>query len=505
LSPAPSPFPRASRRPTLAAGALALTLTACTLGPDYTPPAANAPGGWTEAASAKSADPQPLVFGPKAKKQLERWWTGFGDPVLDRLVEQAIAGNYDIKVATQRVIEAKADRAIAASSFYPTLSASSQLARYQISGNDKGSIPYTTYSSVGTGFDVSWEPDIFGKIQRQVEAADATLGAQIENRRAVLVSLLGELGTDYMALRSAQERIAIAHRGIALDQDALNLSTAKFKAGLGTELDVAQARAQLEQVRATIPPLATQVAQNAHAIAVLLGRDPGALETELSRDAPLPPSPPALPATIPSQVVRDRPDIREAERTLAAANAQIGVAIAQKFPSFTLSPSALWQVGAINNMSTITGLVTELVGSIKQPILDGGTLDAQEVKAKAVREEDLQTYAKTVISAFREVEDSLVTLNNERERHTTLQREVEADRLALQRATELYRSGIGQFLNVIDSERSLNETEDSLAQSNLTLAQQTIAFYKALGGGWQSADPVLSENDDTPKKEADSR
>jgi NodT family efflux transporter outer membrane factor (OMF) lipoprotein len=468
--------------------AAVLALSACTVGPDYQPPQAAAPATWSEATAASRLD-----HGPGSAERLTHWWTSFEDPELDRLVEEAVAGNHDVKIAAQRVLAARADRTIAAAGFYPSLSSAAAAGRAQQSKSLPTSLPDSLSNTFQAGFDASWEIDLFGKTRRSVEAYDAALDAVIEDRRDVLVSLLGDLGSDYSQLRSAQERIRIAERTIAADQDALDLAQQKFSNGLGSELDVAQAEAELETVRASLPQFETLVAQNAHAIAVLLGREPGALTAELVDTAgSLPPVPPSLPAALPSEVARNRPDIRAAERRLASANAQIGVAVAQLFPSFTLTPSIGWEAGTMNKLLTSKGLIWGLMGSVNQPIFQGGALEANVDKAKAIAEEDRLTYQKTVLGAFQNVEDALVSLQNEERRQATLHRAVEANRLALRRATELYRNGIGSFINVVNSERNLDNAEDSQAQSALALVQQSIAFYKALGGGWQSLDQTAS-------------
>jgi NodT family efflux transporter outer membrane factor (OMF) lipoprotein len=471
----------------LSAGLLALA-AGCTVGPDYVPPKADAPAGWTE-----DTAPGLIGTGPEAAKQLDQWWTGFKDPTLDRLVEMAIADNLDLKIAEQRLVEARAERASAAAGFLPTLGASASAERQRYSTALKfppfGGIANTFQA----GFDASWEIDVFGKTRRAVEAADATVDATVENRRDVLVSLLAELGRDYATLRSAQARLDIARRNIKADQDGLDLTREKFTGGLGNELDVAQAQAQLQTLNAAVPQLQATVATQAHAIAVLLGKEPGALEAELSTAAALPTAPPILPAAVPSDVVRNRPDIRAAERQIAGANAQIGVAIAQMFPSFSISPSFGIAGGAFNNILKDGALQWGAPASISVPIFEGGRLEAGVAQARAVTEEHRLTYRKTVLGAFQEVEDALVGYTTEQRRHSALTAAVEADRIAVQRATALYRSGLGSFLNVLDGERSLYSGEDSVAQSDLTLTQQTIALYKALGAGWQVGEPAAPE------------
>lgn len=471
-------------RATASAAVLAMA-AGCTVGPDYVPPETQAPAQWTEAAT-----PGLIGTGPEAGRQLERWWTAFKDPTLDRLVERAVADNLDLKIAEQRLLEARAQRAEAAAGFYPTLDGSASAERQRYSTALKfppfGGIANTFQA----GFDASWEIDIFGKTRRAVEAADASVQATVESRRDVLVSLLAELGQDYATLRSAQARLVIADRNIKADQDGLDLTRDKYKGGLGNELDVAQAQAQLETINAAVPQLQTAVAQQSHAIAVLLGQEPGALEAELATPAALPPAPPVLPAAVPSDVVRNRPDIRAAEREIAGANAQIGVAIAQMFPSFSITPSFGIAGGSLSHLLNDGALQWGAPASISVPIFEGGKLEANVAQAKAVAEEDRLTYRKTVLGAFREVEDALVAYSAERRRHDRLIAAVAADRIAVDRATALYRSGLGNFLSVLDGERSLYSAEDAAAQSELTLTQQTIALYKALGAGWQVGEPA---------------
>ena len=466
-------------RAAFSACVLALATAGCTVGPDYVPPKTDAPVAWTE-----DKAPGLIGTGPEADKQLDQWWAGFKDPMLDRLVTAAIGDNLDLKIAEQRLLEARAERASAAAGYFPTIDASGSGERQRYSTNLKFPPYGGVVNTFQAGFDASWEIDVFGKTRRAVEAADASVDASIESRRDVLVSLLAELGRDYAALRSAQARLIIAERNIKADQDALDLTREKFTGGLGNELDVAQAQAQLQTLTAAVPQLQAIVAQQSHAIAVLLGREPGALEAELATPAPLPTVPPTLPAAVPSDVVRNRPDIRAAERQIAGANAQIGVAIAQMFPSFSISPSLDLAAGSLSHLLKDGALQWGVPASVSVPIFEGGRLEANVAEAKAVAEEDRLTYRKTVLGAFQEVEDALVGYSTEQRRHAALVAAVDANRVAVQRATQLYRSGLGTFLNVLDGERSLYSAEDAAAQSDLTLTQQTIALYKALGAGW---------------------
>jgi NodT family efflux transporter outer membrane factor (OMF) lipoprotein len=300
---------------------LAGLAAACTVGPDYKPDQMDLPSTWTEATPSPAEE-------AKATERLKAWWTSFHDPLLDRLVTQAIAGNDDLKVARQRLVQARAARAVAGSVDYPQVKASAG----RLQSNSSTTVDWPPgigqYRTWELGFDASWEIDIFGGTRRAEEAADADIGAAIEDRRAVLVSLLSELAGDYAGLRASQLRLSIAMRNIEASRRAFELTQTEFQRGLGTDLEVAQARAQWDNVRAAPPALRASVARLSHAIALLIGGFPGDLEAELSKPAPLMAVPASLPVTVPSEILQNRPDIRSAERHFAGATARIGVATA---------------------------------------------------------------------------------------------------------------------------------------------------------------------------------
>jgi NodT family efflux transporter outer membrane factor (OMF) lipoprotein len=460
----------------LGASALALALAACTVGPDYQPPAPEMRAGW-------QGKQQIADFA-----QIQQWWAAFHDAELDSLVNRAIAGNLDVKMAEQRIIEAHAQKDVAEAGYYPSVGASSQVTRAHIPTSVARLPSGNTVDFFDLGANLSWEIDLFGKTRRNVEAADADLGASVEDRRAALVTLLGELGNDYATLRSAQLRLEIAKHNIDAEKEVVDLTRAKQSSGLGSELDVAQAESQLSTLRAVVPQLETIVAQQGNAIAVLLGLEPGALAAELGQPGALPPAPPVLPSALPSEVVRNRPDIRAAERRLAAANAQIGIAEAQRYPSLTLSPQMALAGGTLHQMFSSAAALWVASASVKAPIYEGGKLDANVRSAEASYEEAHLAYKKTVLTAFREVEDALVAYDAEQRRYKDLVSAREASRRALERATSLYRSGLGDFLNVLEGERNLYAAEDAVAQSEQTLTQQTVTLYKALGAGWQAGE-----------------
>jgi NodT family efflux transporter outer membrane factor (OMF) lipoprotein len=469
--------------------AIAAPIAGCTVGPDYVPPESKAPDHWTERQDAPAGSNEPAL------RRLRHWWSEFNDPMLDRLVDQAIAGNYDVKIATQRLVVARANRDIAASGVYPSVgfaaaaqrAASSTTARFP-----PGIGPFPTASPFNTfqgGFDASWEIDVFGGIRRGIEAADASVGAAVEDRRDVLLSLLAELGVNYATLRASQERLAIAQRNIAAAQQAFALTKRRFDRGLVSDIDVAQAGAQLETFEAVVPQLEATIATTTHAIALLLGRLPGDFEAELSKPGRVMPVPPSLPVSMPSDVVRERPDIRRAERALASATAEVGVAVAQLFPRFNIPLSLGLLSGTIGQLLTGGSLAWGFGLTVSQPIFEGGRLEAQIRLTKAVAEQDRLAYEQTVLAAFRDVEDALVSFSSEERRRAQIAAAVADNRKALDSATRLYGAGLTDFLRVLDSQRSLYAAEDSLALSDLAKVLQTIALLKALGGGWQDIDP----------------
>lgn len=461
----------------LGASALALALGACTVGPDYKAPDETTRAAW-QGKQQSVAD----------FAQIQQWWASFHDAELDRLVSRAVAGNLDVKIAEQRIIEAHSQRDIAAAGYYPTLNAGGQATHAGLP-TTLGNLPIgNKIDFFQLGLTSSWEIDLWGKTDRSVEEAEANIGASVEDRRAVLVSLLGALGQDYVALRASQLRLDIAKSNADAERELVDLTRARQSNGLGSELDVAQAEAQLATLQAVIPQLETSIAQQSNAIAILLGQEPGSLTAELAVAGALPPAPPVLPAALPSDVVRNRPDIREAERRIAAANAQIGIAKAASYPSLTLDPQAALAAGTLHQLFTSAAALWVASASVKEPIFDGGKIDANIRSAQAATEEARLNYKKTVLTAFGEVEDSLIAYEAEQRRHQKLTVAVEANRRALERATSLYRAGLGDFINVLDGERNLYAAEDALAQSDQTLTQSTVALYKALGAGWQAGE-----------------
>ncbi len=469
----------------LAAAAL-LLLAGCMVGPDYVRPSPETLPNWTE----HPASPAEIE---RTERQMRDWWSSFRDPVLNQLVALAVAGNIDLQVAGQRLLAARDVRDEIAATLQPQVDASGQAGIQRFSTT----LQYPPLPGISSsnrlwspGFTASWELDLFGRVRRQIQAQDAEVGADIEARRGMLLAVLGELADDYVGLRAAQRQVDIAEHNIVAADQGLALTRRVFAQGLGTTLQVAQAQAELEIERATIQPLRTQIAQLSHAIGVLVGQMPGTLEAMLQHSGRLP-RVPDLPVALPSMVIANRPDIREAERHYAEAYARIGVAVASLYPDFSLPLSFGLQSSMIHELLAADSLAFSLLLSAAQPIYHGGRLSAQVREARAEAEAARLTYRQTVLTAFREVEDRLVAYRNDAERSAVLHRAAADNALALDRARQLYAAGLTGFLDVLSAERATYQSENAAALGDLARLSDAITLYTALGAGWQGV--VLTE------------
>ncbi|KVM76696.1 efflux transporter outer membrane subunit [Burkholderia stagnalis] len=466
----------------LGSAACAAALTACTMvGPDYRPPQPVHPPGWIERGDAAvQADPA----------QLQDWWRGFGDPLLDRLVAQAIDGNQDLAIARQRLLQARAERDQVASRLGPTVSAggtANALRSSRALDWPPGIGQSRTYR---LGVDASWELDIFGGTRRAIESADAQVDAIDDDRHAILVSLLAELASDYAALRATQARLRIATDNVASLDATRRLTERSEQHGLGTSFEVAQAHAELELAQAALPPLQANAAQLMHAIGVLTGGFPGTLRDALAAPGATLPVAPQLPVTLPSDVIRERPDIRAAERRFAAATAQIGVARAEQFPHFAIPLSVGTTASLVQDLFTSASVAWSVALEGTQLLYDGGRAQAGVSAARAAAEAARLAYEQRIRVAFREVEDALTDIYAERDRQTALVAAVGSSQDAQSRATRLYRNGLSEYLSVLIAQRATYRARDALALSQLAQVQGVIALYKALGAGWRHDAPV---------------
>jgi outer membrane protein, multidrug efflux system len=476
-------------KPIRRSAVLILLCAGCAVGPDYKRPDIPAPAAWSERSYAGVVT---------QTAELARWWEEFNDPVLTRLVNRAVESNLDLRLAEERIRQARALRDIAESGFWPTVDVSGTYSRSRTSENaiapssqSSGGSPFFRGSSSGqdlfrTGFDSSWEIDVFGGVRRSVEAADATIESTIEDRRDVLVTLTGDVAKNYVDLRGFQKRLAVARDNLKAQQESLEISRVRYEAGLASDLEVAQSEALVNGTAADIPTLEALSKQAAHRLDVLLGLHPGALEAELSKETPIPALPPEAHVGLPSELLRRRPDIRRAERQLAAATAEIGVATADLYPKFSLSGAFGMQSVSASDWFTAPSRFWSIGPTIRWPVFDAGKIRANIRVRNAQQEQALTSYEKTILTALEDVENALVNYANEQTRYSFLVNAVAANRRALQLSDELYKNGLVDFLNVLVSRLALFNSESNLAQSEATMATNLVALYKALGGGWEN-------------------
>jgi NodT family efflux transporter outer membrane factor (OMF) lipoprotein len=453
----------------------------CLVGPDYAPPETPVPGGWLNAGASQES------------QVLAQWWHTFHDPELDSLVDRALRSNHDLAAATSRILQARAGRDIAVAGLWPTADVGATYQRTRTSVNGlfplpPGFPPNTNLYQVG--FDAAWELDAFGGKRRAVEAAGAQVGVAESDRRGVVVSLLGEVARLYLEARGFQRRLTIARNNIHAQEDVVALTRSLFKAGLTSELDVAQASTLLYATESQVPTLETGFQADAYALAVLCGAPPGALQAELTAQAPIPSTPPEVPVGLPSELLLRRPDIQRSERELAAATAQIGVATADLYPKFFLTGSLGLQSTSTSNWFTGPSSFWSVGPTATWRLFDAGKIRANIRLQTARQEEALEVYEQTVLSAMRDVESALVAYAKEQIRRESLDRAVVSSRQALDISQQLYQHGLVDFLRVLDSQRSVYVSEEALALSDVAVAVNLVTLFKALGGGWEGLDPV---------------
>jgi len=475
--------------------AAAALLAGCAVGPDYKAPEPTMPKQYSEIGSATRPTTGPAATEPEGTLQLKNWWTQFNDPELDRLISRAVRFNPDIISANERIREARGTRGIAESGLFPDIQADGSYTHTRESQNlplisdfssGGAALPGLTSDVYEAGFDASWEIDVFGGQRRQVEAANAYYQAAIEDRRDVQVSLCAEVASDYIALRGAQYELELAKQNLQSQQQTLALTRSKAEGGLIPYLNVDQQEAQVQTTAATIPTLETQIRQDIHRVSILCGVEPGTLSKELSLEAPIPVGPPNIPPGIPGDLLRRRPDIRRAERQLAAATANIGVATADLYPKFSITGALGDEAGSFKKLFDYNSRFYDIAPGVTWDIFNAGRVQSNIVVQNARQAEALQTYRKTVLQSMADVDDSLVAYNREQERLQSLRQAVTANQQSVQLSTELFSKGRSDFLTVLDAQRDLFAAQDAMARSQQQVSTDLISLYKALGGGWNS-------------------
>jgi NodT family efflux transporter outer membrane factor (OMF) lipoprotein len=483
-------------------------LSGCLVGPNFERPQSTTPDVFNRTQSAQA--PSKAIesdFQPQ-------WWTLFNDPVLDSLEQQLADANLDVAAASARLRQSRAGQRIAGAAEYPTLDGAASYNRERGSPNGilsllgvpplesqpqsaSGSAPLgvaplpgpsgsPAYNLYQFGVDASWEVDIWGRVRRGVEAATALSDASYEDRNAVLLSARAELARDYIQLRDTQALLQIAKQNLEIARDATRLTQTRVHEGVTTDLDVDNAAAQAETIEALIPTLESSAETTINAIGILLAKEPGALRQILAEPRDVPILPAQVPIGIPSEVVQRRPDIRKAEAQLHAATATIGMAKADFYPRITLNGSAGYQSLQLSNLADWASGQFVVGPSITLPIFEGGRLKGTLHLREAQQQEAAITYQHTVLQAWREVDDALVVYDAEQRRRDRLTTVVNLNRRALTIAQQRYKAGAVDFLDVLNVQRQLLDSQSKLEQSNADADANLITLCKALGGGWES-------------------
>ncbi|OUJ08456.1 efflux transporter outer membrane subunit [Gluconobacter sp. DsW_058] len=463
-----------------------LSLTACTVGPNFKPDRIKVPDSFVE-------QPQSVTAAEIARTEadMKDWWAQFHDPMLNELVEQAIKGNYDLQIASQHIVSERAVRRQAQAAWYPQLDAAMGGGddRYSINVDNwplrPGNPANRPQASVLTyGARASWEIDLFGHISRQVEERKRLVEESLENRRAILLSLLSEVASDYVTLRGIQERLAVTEHSIDVAQRSRELTEKLYTHGLGNTLAVAQAQTEEHLERSRLAPLHSQEERLIHAISILLGEMPGKLEEELDVRRPLP-SVPAFPASLPSIVLANRPDIRATEAHYAADMAQVGVAVANLYPKFMIPLTFNPNASAAYQAFQMGGMAWSFMMMASLPIIHGGRYTAEIAQARAEAEASRLVYRKTVLKAFAEVEDSMGDWRHDNELVTQLEEAATDSGLARDRAQKLFSAGLTGYLNVLTTEQTALSAQDQAVVGRMARLRDAISLYTAMGAGWQ--------------------
>jgi multidrug efflux system outer membrane protein len=454
------------------------------VGPDYEKPEVDVPVEYR------------FEYGQATDVVNTSWWGRFNDPQLYELVDEALRNNRDVRIAAARVEEFAARVDIARSGLYPQFGYGGTANRSKASLDTGSSIPQDisrTSDIYNAGINVGWELDFWGKIRRATEAARANLLAQEEARRTVILTLVSTVSASYIDLLSLDEQLEVARRTIKARKDSLDLFELKFTGGVVSELEVSQIRSEYEQAAVRIPAIERQIALQENALSVLLGRNPGPIKRSPSIDLLTLPD---IPAGLPSELLERRPDIRLAEQNLIAANAQIGVAKAQYFPSISLTGLFGYASTALSELFDSTANLWDIGGDIIGPIFTGGLLSGQLRASEAVQRQLLQSYLLSVQTAFREVDDSLISTRKYREELAAQGRQVDALKEYARLAQLNYDEGQVSYIEVLDSQRQLFDAELIYTQTQGLVFASIVATYKALGGGWiEEAEAVANEVD----------
>lgn len=488
----------------LAAVPLALLLSSCAVGPNFVKPRPHVPARWSATAErnghegrshVSAQEPQPLA-----------WWSAFKDPQLTSLVDASAAQNLDVRQAALRIEEAQAEAQVLFGGLWPSLSANASWARQRISTNTPNGVLFSgafagalrgdpaladlitnPYNQAQLGLGASWELDLFGATRRGIAAANARTQAAVDSARGVLLTMVSSVAQTYISLRGEQLNLSILERSLATERGILKLTQDRYKAGLTSDLDVQNASAELNTTRAQLPLVRQAITLDINQLGELMDKPPEALRRELAEARPVPPVPPVVPIGLPSQLLRRRPDIREAEAQLHAATEQIGIAISEYFPSVTLTAAGGFQAEKFGSLIEAASHFAAIGPQINLPIFEGGRIRATVHLRRLQAKEAAVIYARTVVTALTQVEDALAAYGADQARQVSLQAAVKASRSALSLARQRYQSGVASFIAVLDAERTEQQSELSLADATTAVSADLVHLYQALGGGWEAS------------------
>lgn len=458
--------------------------------PDVPAPQVTIPDAWSNGIESNERE---------RAATLATWWQKLADPLLDDLIVQAMAAAPDLRRAEARLRQARANRDLAIGGLFPTVTTPITATRSRaqagaassplLTGTDAGGTgqTQTVYSA---GFDASWEIDVFGGIRSGIQGATADVEASAAAFNATRVSLAVEIALDYVALRAYQRRVEIATDNLASQAETLQITTWRAQAGLTTSLDVEQARTTYEQTRASIPGLQTSIAESQHSLEILLGRAPGSLANQLLKVKPLPSAPGKVAVGIPANTLRQRPDVRAAERSLAAEAARTVQQRAARYPTFSLDGFLGSQAFTFSALGGTATFVSTLAGTVSATIFDGGRIRSRIAAQSAVEEQALIAYEKTILTALEDVENAIVAYYKGREQEAARLEATAAARNAAVLARNLYEAGLADFQRVLDTQRTRLTAEEALVIAQANVLTAVIQLYKALGGGWNNDEAV---------------
>lgn len=451
---------------------LAMFLAGCAIGPDYKRPTIDTPAAW-RVVEKEAQDTANTV-----------WWHQFEDKVLNGLIDEALKQNYDLRVATARVEEYVGRYWVGRSGLFPQIGAYGSATQDRATERGAAPIPSAVKNPVENyqaGFNGSWEIDIWGKLRRSTEAAKADLLSTEEARQAVILSLVSSVATGYINLRDLDKQMEIATRTAKTREESYKLFKLRYEGGVISELELNQVKSEYEQALATIPQIEKQIGFQENALSLLLGRNPGPIDRGKSIDEMVLP---AVPVGLPSDMLEKRPDVRQAEQALVAANARIGVAKAQFFPTISLTGLFGWASTELSSLFTGPAQVWSWGGAAVAPIFTGGSLLGQFWASEAIQQQTLFNYQSTVQTAFREVNDALLDQKRTREQLEAQKRQVDSLKEYARIARLRYDNGYTSYIEVLDAERSLFNAELQYAQTQGILFGALVNLYKSMGGGW---------------------